>query len=290
MDKAIISILSGLGGMLGWGVSDFFANSASDSIGHKKAFLYSQIIGLVFLTALAAMFVKSYSLVTSLIPHLLITGIAYTLGYLFFYKAFEIGNVSVVSSVVNLQQIFIIGISFFIYKQSLTLIQVPAILMLLIGVTLVSVNFKDFIKKGISLVSGVKESALAAIMFGLFYWPINEYIVERSDWIASTLYIKIIAIITVFIIAYFQKSNLTLVPRKKNILLVLALVGILEAIAVLSIGFGGAYGDYIIVGPIAGSLTVVTVTLAMIFLKEKITKVQGLGIGMVIAGIILTAL
>jgi uncharacterized membrane protein len=162
--------------------------------------------------------------------------------------------------------------------------------MLLIGVTLVSVDFRDFIKKGISLVSGVKESALAAVMFGLFYWPINEYIVERSDWIASSLYIKIIAIFTVFVIAYLQKSNLTLVSKKKNILFVLALVGILEAMAVLSIGFGGAYGDYIIVGPIAGSLTVVTVTLAIIFLKEKITKTQGLGIGLVITGIILTAL
>jgi len=38
MDKTLISLLGGLGGMFGWGTSDFFANQASDKIGHIRAF------------------------------------------------------------------------------------------------------------------------------------------------------------------------------------------------------------------------------------------------------------
>jgi hypothetical protein len=41
MDKTIISIISGLGGMFGWGTSDFFANLSSDKIGHFKTFFWS---------------------------------------------------------------------------------------------------------------------------------------------------------------------------------------------------------------------------------------------------------
>ena len=57
----------------------------------------------------------------------------------------------------------------------------------------------------------------------------------------------------------------------------LAAIGILEAIAVLSVTFGQSFGDGIIVAPISSALTVVTVGLAMIFSKEKITKLQGVG-------------
>ena len=49
-----------------------------------------------------------------------------------------------------------------------------------------------------------------------------------------------------------------------------------------------AFGDAIIVGPVSSSLTVVTVGMAVIFLKEKITRSQGVGIALTIVGIILT--
>jgi len=45
IDKTLISILGGLGGMFGWGTSDFFANQASDKLGHTKALFWSQIAG-----------------------------------------------------------------------------------------------------------------------------------------------------------------------------------------------------------------------------------------------------
>jgi len=47
MDKTIISVLGGLGGMIGWGTSDFLANQSSEKIGHFKTFLWSQVSGLL---------------------------------------------------------------------------------------------------------------------------------------------------------------------------------------------------------------------------------------------------
>ncbi|NCS32019.1 EamA family transporter [bacterium] len=67
------------------------------------------------------------------------------------------------------------------------------------------------------------------------------------------------------------------------------MVGIMEAVGVLSTSFGVSIGDSIIVAPIASALTIVTISLAMIFLKERVTKTQGMGIVITVIGIILTA-
>ena len=64
-------------------------------------------------------------------------------------------------------------------------------------------------------------------------------------------------------------------------------VGLLEAMGILSVSFGLSVGDSIIIAPIASALTLVTVGLAMIFLKEKISRTQAFGILMTVAGIVL---
>ena len=66
-------------------------------------------------------------------------------------------------------------------------------------------------------------------------------------------------------------------------------MGIIEAGAVAVVNFGLTTGDAILITPIASALSVVTIIMAIIFLKEKITILQGSGIITAIFGIIVTA-
>lgn len=289
MDKTLISILGGLGGMLGWGTSDFLANNASEKVGHAKTFFWSQVAGLLLIFILVLLVSPNFAITPYLLTLSIIGGIAYAIGYLFFYKAFEIGNISVVSAVINFQVIFIIAISYFLYQQSLSPLQIPALFLLLLGITFVSVNISDIKKGSLSLLKGVKETLIAAVLFGVFYWPLNEFIVEKADWLAIGFITKLTAIIAVFLIYSFKKQSMVIKKPTNKLFILIAAVGLLEAVGVLSVTFGQSYGDGIIVAPISSALTVVTVGLAMIFLKEKITRLQALGISMTIIGIILTA-
>ena len=65
-------------------------------------------------------------------------------------------------------------------------------------------------------------------------------------------------------------------------------MGILETGAVAVVNFGLTIGDAILITPIASALSVVTITMAIIFLKDKVTKFQGAGIITAICGIIVT--
>ena len=67
------------------------------------------------------------------------------------------------------------------------------------------------------------------------------------------------------------------------------LMGLIEVGAVALVNYGLTIGDAILITPIASALSIVTITLAVIFLKDKISKFQGFGFIMAIAGIIATA-
>ncbi len=291
MNNTIISILAGLGGMFGWGTSDFLANSASEKVGHFKTFFYSQLAGLAAVAVIIVFTSANFTFSPLLILAIVVSGTAYAFGYLLFYKGFEIGNVSVVSSVINLQNVFIVAIAYFLYGQRITPVQIPALILLLIGVTLVSVNFADFKQGRVSLLKGAKESFLAALMFGIFFWPVNQFIVRQSDWLATNLLTKIVAIVVVYLIAKFSKKDLSGVAKSSiNIKFLIVAVGLLEAVGVLSVSGGLSVGNAIIINPVASALTVVTVGMAMVFLKEKISKNQAIGIVLTVIGIVMMSL
>ena len=67
-------------------------------------------------------------------------------------------------------------------------------------------------------------------------------------------------------------------------------MGILEAGAVAIVNFGLTIGDAILITPIASALSIVTISMAVIFLKDKVTKLQGFGIITAVSGIIVTGL
>jgi len=283
-----MSVIAGLGGMFGWGVSDFFANLSSEKIGHFKTFFWSQLAGILLTLLLIPFFGLNTNLSLSFVVLLFVTSIFYAVGYLFFYKAFEIGNVSIVSATINLNVIIAMIIAFVFVGQRLSPLQLFAVFLVLVGVTLVSVNLKDLKNRQLKLLVGVKETILASLFFGVF-WNLSEYISEKIGWLPTTLYIKIGAILFLLAFSLFVKKKLELSKVSSKTKLIVGLVGILEAAAVASVNWGLSVGDLILVSPISSALSIVTITMAVIFLKEKITKTRTLGIIVTIVGIVLTA-
>jgi len=54
------------------------------------------------------------------------------------------------------------------------------------------------------------------------------------------------------------------------------------------VNFGLTVGDAILITPIASALSVVTIAMAIIFLKDRVSRVQGIGILTSVSGIIVT--
>ena len=289
MSTAILSILIGMAGMLGWGIYDFLGGVYAKQIGPFKAIFWSQLAGSVSVLVLIFFFafdLKFPILVVILIP---IAAIVYSAGYLFFFKGFEIGNVSIVAATMNLWAVFTMLFAFVFMGQRLSSLQSLGVLMIISGVTLASLNWNDIKNQRFQLSSGVKETVLGAFFFGVF-WNISEIISEEIGWLVTTLFVKLGIIIFLLLFSFFINRELALTNVTTKTKCMVAFMGIIEAGAVAVVNYGLTIGDAILITPIASALSIVTITLAIVFLKDRITKLQGLGMLTAVAGIIVTAL
>lgn len=287
MDPIFLSILAGLGAMFGWGISDFFAGLFSKKIGNFKTFFWSQLAALVFATLLILFFAINLNIPTPIAVLLPIAAIFYSGGYLLFYKGFELGNISIVSATINLWAVFTMLFAFIFLGQRLSGWQLLGVIMIIAGVTLVSLKWSDIKNKNSHLLKGVRETVAAALLFGIF-WNLSDVITNEIGWLPTTIFVKIGIILFLILFSVFAKRELTIAKTTTQTKLMVVLVGVLEATAVACFNWGLTIGDVILVTPIASALTIVTITMALLFLKEKVTKVQVLGIVIAITGIILT--
>jgi transporter family protein len=289
MSTAIVSILAGLGGMFGWGIYDFLGGVYAKQIGPFKSLFWSQLAGLISVLLLIFVFTISLNVPILIIILLPIAAIVYSAGYLFFFKGFEIGNVSMVAATMNLWAVFTMLFAFIFMGQRLSVIQSLGVLMIIIGVTLASLNWSDIRNQKFQLSAGVKETVLGAFFFGVF-WNISEVISEEIGWLLTTVIVKFGIILFLLLYSFLIKQKLDLTKAGAQTKFMVVLMGIIEAAAVAIVNYGLTIGDAILITPIASALSIVTITLAIIFLKDKVTRLQSLGIMTAISGIIVTGI
>src|SRR5258706_3204467 len=100
-NELLIAILAGLGGMLGWGFSEFATKKSVDNVGTISSLVWAHVFGTIILISL--LFSKLFIVH---VPIIFPTGSSEWLGLLFFgtlqtivyyyaYKGFEKGEVSI---------------------------------------------------------------------------------------------------------------------------------------------------------------------------------------------------
>ena len=287
MNITILSILSGIGGMFGWGIYDFLGGVYTKQIGPFKSFFWSQLAGLI--SILLLLFVLPINLNVPILAIILLpmAAILYSAGYLLFFKGFEIGNVSIIAATMNLWAVFTMLFAFIFMGERLSTIQSLGVFMIISGVTLASLNWSDIRNKRFQLSSGVKEAIFGAFFFGVF-WNISEIISEKIGWLLATLLVKFGIVLFLLLFSFLIKRELGLTKTATRTKWVIVFMGVIEAGAVAIVNYGLTIGQAILITPIASALSIVTITLAIIFLKEKVTKLQLLGIATAIVGIVVT--
>ena len=275
--------------MVGWGIYDFLGGVFAKEIGPIKSYFWSQLAGLISVLLLAIVLGVDLHISPMVIILFPIAAVVYSTGYLFFFKGFEIGNVSIVAATMNLWAVFTMLFAFLFMGQRLTAIQTLGVLLILCGVSLASINWNDIRSRKFKLSAGGREAILGAFFFGIF-WNISEIITEEAGWLLTTLLVKFGIVLFLLIFSFFIKREIGLTHVLAKTKTMVALMGVIEAGAVAVVNYGLTIGDAILITPIASALSIVTISLAIIFLKDKITRLQGIGAITAIVGIIVTAL
>ncbi|GAB4401608.1 MAG: hypothetical protein OHK003_28290 [Anaerolineales bacterium] len=288
MSVTLLSILSGIAGMFGWGLYDFLGGVFAKQIGPYKSFFWSQLAGLVTMLFLGFVTAARVNVPLNIVLLFPVAALLYSAGYLFFFKGFEVGNMPIVAATMNLWAVFTMLFAFTFMGQRLSPTQTVGVLMILAGVTLASLNWNEIRQRKFELSAGVKEAIAGAFFFGV-YWNVSDIILEQVGWLVSTALIKLGIVIFMIVFSLISKRRLSLAGSAGKTISAIFIMGMVEAGAVAAVNYGLTIGDAILITPIASALSIVTILLAVIFLKDRITKPQGFGIVTAILGIVVTS-
>jgi drug/metabolite transporter (DMT)-like permease len=293
-----IAILAGLGGMLGWGFSEFATKKSVDNVGAISSLVWAHVFGSILLfVLLAGRVFLTHAPLTSVFPPsvsawtgLIFFGALQATVYYFAYKGFQIGKVSVLSPIFASFSGLVALLSIVLFGEVLNLGLIPALILIFTGVILINLDW-EHLKVGsirIEAVAGLKEILIATILAVIWTLGWNTF-TGNEDWMVYTTYMFVFMTIAAYVIAKSAKVNLLRVPSTMWKFLWFIAIG--EVIAYLAITLGYATTTYTsVVAILSGASSLPTIVLARIFLNERMEKSQMVASAIIIIGIVLLSI
>ena len=277
----MLSIIYGLASALSWGAGDFTGGLAARKVGAYRSVFYAEVIGIIFLFIILAIVGEPF-LNDRAILFALIAGFTGTIGLMLLYHAMATGVMSIaapVSALLAATLPVIIGIFTEGLPEYLTMI---GFVFALFAVWMVSQG-EDGIKDILSHLSDLKLPLLAGIGFGLYFILMHEA-TRDGGLIWHMIFSRIGGLIMVTGYLIITRASLKI---DFSAMPIISLNGVLD--------IGGNF--FFILASQAGRLDVsavlsslfpgATVILAGIFLKERLTRNQWIGIVSALIAIIL---
>ncbi len=282
---ASIGVLYGILALFAWGLSDFFAKIGIARYGHFRSAFWVQFFELFPFLFLALFFWVPFSFFDLFL--FVLIGLFGGVGFMFFYRSIGRGYLSIISPTVASWAVITSILSIVFLNEVLGFMRSFAISTVFVGIVLASFHYEDLLKlKFKNALPGVRQALVAVACFGISMFLIGLS-VSRVGWFLPVFFLRLFSFSFFVFMTRFDFSRVSMPTGFSPLLLG---IGFLEGVGI--IGFGlGATSEYVaIVSPVAAASPMVCVVLARIFLKERISINQFLGVLLILAGVVFLAL
>lgn len=282
-----LGIIFALISMAGYGLSNAISKPAAKGLGSQKTLFYRNIVvSLILFLLLLANFKNAHFSGFYVFVALLISLVGYV-PIIAFYEAIKRGKVGIIAPIGSSSLIVTIFLSLVFLKETLTGNQIAAILFIVFGIVLISVNFKDFKNSHLfSISSGVPFALIACFGWGLVFFllkfPVTKLGPVFSGFILET---GLVFISGVHLRAVKSDYKVNKTYYKYIFLMALGVTA-----GTLFYGYGINVTSVSIVAAISGCAPLVATMYGKLVYKEKLSIQQYLAGIMVVFGIIALSL
>lgn len=268
-----------------WGGTDFLVGLNARAVGVKRAVYFGQALGFcimsLLLIAFPAFILKSMS--ASLDVWLIGMGAAVLTvsGALALSKAFALGKASIVAPLVTSYGVVTTLLSWAAGEQ-ISLIQLFCIALCVLGVILSSIHSDSKIPHTTQAGSSIAYALLAAVFYGTSFWLQGHFVLPVLGPVTMLWLAYLIGFMVLIVIVLRIEDGLKIPPLKNCMTLTGA--------SLMNLGGFSSFAW----GAVAGSVSVVTVIstlsggiaaiLGYVFFKERLAKIQILGVVLVLLG------
>lgn len=276
-------ILFAIAAMVLWGAEEFFLKEAITGLRSITTIFINTIAGGLLSVIIVIFFLDSKLFLISGADFGL-AGLAATtafLGYIFFYRALEKQELSLISALDESWIVIAVIIGVVAFGEKLSIIHAVAIAAVILGAFFVSANFSRL--RGLKFISGSGYEGLAIFFIGLSV-PLEKVLVGRIGETNAIIYLYALYFPLIFISKMIMKEKF--VKPSAKLLRQGVISGLADGSAFVFYLLAINTGDVSIVSPIVASNIVVAVILGRVYLREKLNRKEILGIIIILLGVI----
>ncbi|OMQ30166.1 DMT family transporter [Pseudomonas putida] len=275
----------GLLAALLWGGTDFLVGMNARAVGVKRAVYFGQALGFTIMSLLLIVF--PVFLLRSMAAPLetWLIGVAAAVltvsGALALSKAFALGKASIVAPLVTSYGVVTTLLSWAGGEQ-ISLLQLLCIALCVLGVVLSSIHSDPKVPHTTQASSSITYALLAALFYGTSFWLQGRFVLPSLGPV-TMLWLAYLVGLLVLVVIVLRIDDGLKIPPLKNCLT-------LTGASLMNLGGFSSFAW----GAVAGSVSVVTVIstlsggiaaiLGYVFFKERLGKVQVLGVVLVLVG------
>ncbi|MNF78244.1 EamA-like transporter family protein [compost metagenome] len=268
-----------------WGGTDFFMGLNARAVGVKRAVYFGQALGFVIMSLLLVIFpaylLKSLAAPLSVWGMGVCAAVLTVSGALSLSKAFSLGKASIVAPLVTSYGVVTTLLSW-TSGEHISLIQWLCIALCVVGVILSGRHADSGLPHSTDTRQSIAFALLAAVFYGTSFWLQGQFILPVLGpitmlWLAYLVGFSVLVLIVIKI-----KDGLKIPPLKNCMTLTAASLMNLGGFS--SFAWGAAVGSVSVVTVISTLSGGIAAILGYVFFKERLGKVQVLGVVLVLVG------
>ncbi len=283
------SIAAGLVAAFCWGTADYLSRSQSEKVGYYRTVVYSHVITLAVIVILVPFISPTLIVTGPALAALLIGGAVNFVAFIFLYRAFHKGVVSVVAPVAYTYPAVTTVLSIVILGTFLSSERILAIAGIIVGVVLLSTRFSE-LRHSIrgtgapNLTAGVGSAVGSSVFFGTVYLAIG-YAAPVVSVVMPVMVLRAVGIAAGFALAPLLHQEVR--PSRLTFSGTMVAMGVLETAGFLSFTYGisAVGGSLPIVAAISGMGGAVAASYGLFFLNERLEPNQMVGVMLSLLGV-----
>jgi len=258
------------------------AKVSAEKIGALRTSLFLQYIGGLFLFLITVQDISRLWQFPTATYFTLGLGAINAVASYSLFKGFEVGQLSIISPIASSYPALSTALAVFLLNERVSSTRFIAILAILIGIVLISIERKreKFDKR--RLATGVGYAMIVFFALGFMFFALKLIVVDLGAFLPVLLVRVMSASVLTVVLLNFRGS---MRRSWSSYLPIVFVIGIVDTLGNITYNLGILGGTVSVVATISGLFSAVTVILAFAVLKERLAVHQVLGLLTILIGV-----
>ncbi|NEW05717.1 DMT family transporter [Paenibacillus sp. SYP-B3998] len=274
-----MGIIYGLTAALCFGLSDFMVTQATRKIQTLPALVWIQLFASIMMGSFIWIQSPQISGNAFTWGAVIVISLVNFFGTLFLYRAFEKGTLSIVSPIASGFAVVTAALAIF-FGEVLPTWTLVGVFLLITGVITVS---RTGGRGHQTTLAGIPEAISASVCMGAYFWAVG-YLTPSLGAFLPVLITRIVQLLCALSFVRIRRIQLSKLSFSTGMILILA--ALLDSGALISFNLGQSLSYTTSTTALASLYSLITILLAWIFFKERLSKAQWTGIAIVLLGVI----